>query len=238
MPRLPTNLPPNTALQRTRAAVSLQPVPGEFSAFGRRRAPLSLGPLGATHPTIMSTTIRPYALGDAPALFEAATESIPDVFPGLPWCHPAYRLDEAQAWVEKQVGAFARAEEFEFVIQSPSGRFLGGCGINLIDRVHLTANLGYWVRSSAVGQGVAPAAALLAAQWAFAHTDVVRLEIITAVEHTRSQRVAEKTGAARGRSTPAPSPPWRSPRRSPLRTSTTGRFRLTPRCSGLACARR
>jgi RimJ/RimL family protein N-acetyltransferase len=145
----------------------------------------------------MTIAIRPYALGDAPALFEAATESIPDVFPWLPWCHPAYRLEEAQAWVEKQVGAFARAEEFEFVIQSPSGRFLGGCGINLVDRTHLRANLGYWVRSSAVGQGVAPAAAVMAADWAFAHTDLVRLEIITAVEHVRSQRVAEKTGALR-----------------------------------------
>lgn len=154
-------------------------------------------PLGGTHTGIMAITIRPYALGDAPALFEAATESIPDVFPWLPWCHPGYRVDEAEAWVERQVGAFARAEEFEFVIQSPSGRFLGGCGINLLDRVHLRANLGYWVRSSAAGQGVAPAAAVLAAQWAFTHTALVRLEIITTVTHIRSQRVAEKTGALR-----------------------------------------
>ena len=38
--------PPNTALQRTRAAVSLQSVPSELSTSGRRRAPLSLRPLG------------------------------------------------------------------------------------------------------------------------------------------------------------------------------------------------
>ena len=40
------NRSPNNALQRTRAAVSLQSVPGESSASERRRAPLSLGPLG------------------------------------------------------------------------------------------------------------------------------------------------------------------------------------------------
>ena len=37
---------PNNAPQRTRAAVSLQSVPGELSTSGRRRAPLSLGPFG------------------------------------------------------------------------------------------------------------------------------------------------------------------------------------------------
>ncbi len=39
--------PPNNALQRTRAAVSLRSVPGELSTSERRRAPLSLGPFGA-----------------------------------------------------------------------------------------------------------------------------------------------------------------------------------------------
>jgi hypothetical protein len=37
---------PNSALQRTRAAVLLQSVHGELSTFGRRRAPLSFMPLG------------------------------------------------------------------------------------------------------------------------------------------------------------------------------------------------
>ena len=40
------NSTPNNALQRTRAAVSLQSVHGELSTLGCRRAPLSLGPFG------------------------------------------------------------------------------------------------------------------------------------------------------------------------------------------------
>ncbi len=39
-------LPPNNALQRTRAALSLQSVPGEPSTSRHRRAPLSFEPLG------------------------------------------------------------------------------------------------------------------------------------------------------------------------------------------------
>ncbi len=38
--------PPNNALQRTRAAASLQSVSGELSASGCRRAPLSFEPFG------------------------------------------------------------------------------------------------------------------------------------------------------------------------------------------------
>ena len=37
-------------------------------------------------------------------------------------------------------------------------RFLGGCGINHISRVHRFGNLGYWVRTSATGRGIAVSA--------------------------------------------------------------------------------
>jgi len=59
------------------------------------------------------------------------------------------------------------------------------------------ANLGYWVRTSAMGCGVAPAAVRLVAEYAFRETDLIRLEIVGAVGNLRSQRVAEKIGAVR-----------------------------------------
>jgi RimJ/RimL family protein N-acetyltransferase len=84
-------------------------------------------------------------------LLEAARESVVEVQPWLPWCHPDYQL----------------------------------------------ANLGYWVRTSQVGRGVATQAVQLLARWAFSHTDLVRLEIVVAAGNETSQRVAEKAGAAR-----------------------------------------
>ena len=58
-------------------------------------------------------------------------------------------------------------------------------------------NLGYWVRSGATGQGIAPRAALLTRDWAFEHTALVRIEVVIAVGNHRSIRVAEKSGAFR-----------------------------------------
>jgi RimJ/RimL family protein N-acetyltransferase len=53
------------------------------------------------------------------------------------------------------------------------------------------------VRTSAAGGGVATRAARLARDWAFASTDLIRLEIVVSVGNHRSLRVAEKAGAVR-----------------------------------------
>jgi len=145
----------------------------------------------------MNVYIRPYEAGDAPELFEAARESIAEVFPWLPWCHPEYRIEEAREWIAQQIDAHQHGSEFQFAIVADGSRFLGGCGLNQLNPIHRLANLGYWVRTSASGCGVAPAAVRALAEWGFSHTELERLEIVVAVENLRSQRVAEKAGALR-----------------------------------------
>ena len=142
-------------------------------------------------------TIRLYQQRDAEDLHAAALESVADVHPWLVWCHPNYSLAEAREWLAAQVTLAEQGRAFEFAILGEGGRYLGGCGINQINPAYRMANLGYWVRSSAMGQGVAPAAARLAAEYALRETDLIRLEILCAVGNVRSQRVAEKVGAMR-----------------------------------------
>jgi ribosomal-protein-serine acetyltransferase len=122
-------------------------------------------------------------------------ESRQDVYPWLPWCRPDYQLGDATDWVPVQVERWLQGVEFQFAIRSDDGEYLGGCGINGINRENGFANLGYWVRSSATGRGVAPQAVRLVRDWAFANTDLARLEVVMAVENARSARVAEKAGA-------------------------------------------
>jgi RimJ/RimL family protein N-acetyltransferase len=127
----------------------------------------------------------------------AALESVAEVYPWMAWCHRHYSLDEARQWVAVQEKLAQEGTAYEFAILGEGGRFLGGCGINQISKANRFANLGYWVRTSAMGRGVAPAAARLVAEYAFRETDLIRLEIVCAVANTRSQRVAEKVGAVR-----------------------------------------
>ena len=142
-------------------------------------------------------SIRPYRVDDAAALCEAASESGLEVHPFMPWCRSGLTVDELRRWIATQVLAFEAGKAYEFIILSEGGRFLGGCGLNQIDDLNHRANLGYWVRSSISGRGVATAAIQQLVQWAFTNTDLVRLEVVVSTRNTASLRTAEKAGAVR-----------------------------------------
>jgi ribosomal-protein-serine acetyltransferase len=145
----------------------------------------------------LAVRLRPYQLNDAPLAFAAVRESIAALRPCMPWCHPGYSIDDSRSWLATQVAAFETRVAFEFAITSAGGDYLGGCGLNQIDAANRRANLGYWVRSSAAGRGVATAAVRLLREWGFCNTDLIRLEIVIATANLASQRVAEKAGAVR-----------------------------------------
>lgn len=143
-------------------------------------------------------TIRPYEPADAARLYEAARESVAEVAPWLPWCHAGYTRAEAEAWVASRPAAWAEGEAYSFVVaDAASGRFLGGCGLNTFHPVHRFANLGYWIRTSATGRGAATAATRLVARFGVEALDLVRIEVVVAVDNVSSLRVAEKAGAHR-----------------------------------------
>lgn len=141
--------------------------------------------------------LRPYQADDADQLYEAARESIEHMSPWMPWCHADYSREEAESWVASNCGKTGTDEGHIFVIVDNHGRFLGGCGLNRIDTAHRYANLGYWLRASALGRGVATQAVKLLRDYSFNETDLDRLEIVVAVENIASQRVAERVGAIR-----------------------------------------
>jgi len=147
--------------------------------------------------SVPACSLRPYEPGDAEALFEAARESVAEVFPWLAWCHAQYSMAEAVEWIRSRRQLAAEGQEYNFAIVGDDGRFLGGCGLNQINRIQKFGNLGYWVRSSTTGRGVATETVRQAADFAFQNTDLVRLEIVCAVGNERSQRVAARAGAVR-----------------------------------------
>ena len=131
------------------------------------------------------------------ALHAAARESVAAVFPWLPWCHPDYSIEEAKEWTASRPRLFRDGLEYSFAIVDAAGGMLGGCGLNQVNRLHRFANLGYWVRTSMMGRGVAPSAIRELARFAFEQTDLFRLEIVCAVGNERSQRAAARSGAIR-----------------------------------------
>ena len=145
-----------------------------------------------------SLLLRPPAIEDSEALYQAAIESVDIVGRWLPWCHAGYDRAESRAWIDACIAFWQREESYPFFIFDRRDRqLLGGCGLNEIDRLRLRANLGYWVRASRVGQGVASAAARMVARFGLETLCMQRLEIVAAVDNSVSQKVAEKLGAVR-----------------------------------------
>lgn len=145
-----------------------------------------------------TVTIRPVGVDDTDALFEAASSSIAEMHPWMPWCHPEYTREESRAWLTHSEEQWRNGIEFPFaIIDAASGRYLGGVGINQISRLNRFANLGYWVRTDATGRGVATRATLLTARFGFEELGLNRIEILASVENLASRRVAERSGATR-----------------------------------------
>jgi ribosomal-protein-serine acetyltransferase len=131
-------------------------------------------------------------------MYEAVRESIKEVSSWMPWCHPAYSVEEASAYVLSREGAWKNDAEYGFGVFDVTTRgYLGGVGLNFVNRIHQCANLGYWVRTSYARRGVASSAARLAARFGFEELGLQRIEILAAVENHPSQRAAEKAGAVR-----------------------------------------
>ena len=141
-------------------------------------------------------SIRPYRMDDVEELYAAADESREHIAKWMGWMTSGYQKEDARTWVEHAVDAWERAVAYEHVIiDRGDGSIVGSCGLNHLDRVNGLCNLGYWVRSSRLGEGAARQAALLLAELGFGTLGLNRLEIVVAVGNAFSRKVAESTGA-------------------------------------------
>jgi len=57
--------------------------------------------------------IRCYRREDVLPLFEAAAESVCEIHPWLPWCHPWYAREESEAWVQRCGSAWGDGAEYK-----------------------------------------------------------------------------------------------------------------------------
>jgi ribosomal-protein-serine acetyltransferase len=131
--------------------------------------------------------LRPYSEDDADDLYRAVRESMNELQAWMDWCSPDYSIEDSRNWLASRAEARSKGAEYDFRISDARmDEYLGGTGLNQINERYRAANLGYWIRTSATGRGVATRAARLVARFGFDELNLVRIEI-----------VAEKVGAFR-----------------------------------------
>ncbi len=109
-----------------------------------------------------------------------------------------YTPEAAQAYLDyaRRTWEGPPSEGLAFTIADrATDEYLGG--IILFVARHEISEVGYSVKPSARGRGVATRAVALVAHWAFRDLGVKRIELRTHLENRASQRVAEKAGFVR-----------------------------------------
>ncbi len=104
--------------------------------------------------------------------------------------------------LEHMVKAFIALREQDgaymfYVLDGITNQMVGVAFINQVNRTHQMGNLGYVVRTSRTGQGIATEAARLVAQYGFEKLGLQRIEIVVHPDNAPSLKVAEKLGATR-----------------------------------------
>lgn len=143
----------------------------------------------------MRWQIRPWTEADTDGLHRLVRSSLKELSGWLPWCHESYSRRDTEAWIAHCHDSWATGTEFPFgVFEATTGGPVGGVGINKIDASARSANLGYWTGTPRLGLGVARAAAMQAAEFAFLELRIERLDIVIHPQNLSSRRVAEAIG--------------------------------------------
>ena len=148
----------------------------------------------ATSFTTKRLIVRCHEKNDMEPVYEAARESIKQVYPFLPWCHPNYKKNDSKIWLEHSASQWASNKAYNFAIYDKmSGRCIGGSGLDKNGDKH-GGTLRKWDWSGEMNKGEVTEAAIGLIEYGFRNLSFFRIEIIMSVNNPASKLVAEKSG--------------------------------------------
>jgi len=140
--------------------------------------------------------LRPFRRRDVDALIAGVRDSYAELERWLPWVHRRYGRadglrfirDSAAAWVE------GRAHDFAIRYRDRPDLHVGNISVWPTSQRERSGEMGYWIRTTESGRGVATEAGARILQLAFEELGMHRVTLRIAVGNVASERVAEKLG--------------------------------------------
>ena len=153
-------------------------------------------------PDILTTPrliLRCARAADAPLMNGAVIESMAALRPYMPWAQTEPSLAQSEGDCRRMQARFLLREDlpmlmFERAADGGEAGFVGGTGLHRIDWEVRRFEVGYWCRSSRVGQGFVGEAVEAITRCAFEQLRARRVEVRMDDGNERSWRVAERAG--------------------------------------------
>ena len=140
-------------------------------------------------------TLRPLVPADGPAMIEAIDESRVELDAWMDW-PPAMRTDDDGVdYCIRMAAAWLRRDSLNVgIFDTATGRYLGNTGFHTVKWRLRAMEIGYWLRSSAVGKGYMTEAVALLLPLAFDHLTARRVTILCDATNHRSRAIPERLG--------------------------------------------
>lgn len=139
--------------------------------------------------------IRPYQLADAEAVQAAIAESRDALRPWLPFADQHQSGDETRDFIIRSQAQWLLRDNFNASLwERDSARFLGGIGFHPRDWAVPSFEIGYWLRSTAAGNGSMTEAVRLLTAALFTTLGAQRVEIHCDARNARSAAVPQRLG--------------------------------------------
>jgi len=140
-----------------------------------------------------SFVLRPWERRDAEKLSEAVIESQSDLVQWLPWATGDLSPTAYISVIDAFIAAWDDGRDFVYGIVDHDDRVLGGTGLHL-RRGPTTMEIGYWVRSSRTGEGIATAVTTALIDTAFTLPEISDVAVAVDVENERSASIPTRLG--------------------------------------------
>ncbi len=142
--------------------------------------------------------LRVYRAGDGVAFFDAVDEDRQELSQWLGWVDQHKSVEDSEAAVRNNAGKWITRESLILGIFSKDEKTLyGGTGFHGVDWKVPSLEIGWFLRKSARGQGVAAEAVRLCCKLAFEHIGANRVWGTVDVLNDRSWRLFERVGFTR-----------------------------------------
>lgn len=143
--------------------------------------------------------LRPPQIGDGEILHAAIKESFDVLTQWMPWAKEMPTLKESEVVVRQSAANWILRKNEEpylplFMFDKTTHDFVGATGYHHYDWDVPCIEIGYWIRTSYMGQGLMTEAVQALTQFAFLQLKVKRITITCDPDNIRSRKIPERLG--------------------------------------------